>query len=105
MVFSVCLSKLGFRTHMFPLVLHVYLLLLIILIIDGEIYKLCVIRDVGLCGKGLSAEIHLNHSVEKFSFTSRRTNSVFILKIKHLILCGRRSPFCNQNATKHVKTL
>jgi hypothetical protein len=78
---------------MFLLVLHVYLLHLIIPIVDGEIYKLCAIRDVGLCGKRLSAEIHLNHNIEKFSFTSQRTNSVFIIKIKHLILCERRDPF------------
>jgi hypothetical protein len=77
---------------MFPLVLHIYLLHLIILIVDGEIYNLCVIRDVDLCGKRLSAEMHLNHTIEKFSFTSQRTNSVFIMKIKHLILCGRRAP-------------
>jgi hypothetical protein len=87
---------------MFPLMLHVYLLHLIILIVDSEIYKLC---DLGLCGKGLSAEIHLNDAIEKYSFISQKTYSVFIIKIKHLILCGRRAPFCNQNATKHVKTL
>jgi len=69
---------------MFPLLLHVYLLRLIILIVDCEIYKLC---DLGLCGKGLSAEIHLNHTIKECSFTSQRTNSIFITKIKHLILC------------------
>lgn len=84
---------------MFSLVLHVYLHHLIILIVGVEIYKLCAIRDVVLCGKGLSVEIHLNHTIEKFSFTSQRTYSVFIIKIKHLTLCGRRFPFCNQNAT------
>jgi hypothetical protein len=87
---------------MFHLVLRVYLLHLIILTVGGEICKLCAIRDVG---KGLSAEIRLNHTIEKFSFTLQRTNSVSIIKIKHLILCGRRAPFCNKNATKHVKTL
>jgi hypothetical protein len=40
---------------MFPFLLHVYFLHLIILIVDGEIYKLFAIRDVGTYGKELSA--------------------------------------------------
>jgi hypothetical protein len=56
---------------MFPLVLRVCLLRLI-LIGNGEIYKLCFIRDVDLCRKGLSAKIYQNHTTEKFACTLQR---------------------------------